>query len=58
MKAAFVLASCLACTSAFVPAPLARSRGVARMAADDDNSKAIPFDKRPANLDGTMPGKS
>jgi hypothetical protein len=58
MKLSLLSLASLACTaSAFMaPAPLARRSSAVRMAADDDNSIALPFDKRPTNLDGTLPG--
>jgi hypothetical protein len=52
------LASCV-CTSAFVvPNGLRRSMrmGIGGATDDDERSTALPFDKRPANLDGTLPG--
>lgn len=58
VRAAFAVAlgACVACTSAFVP-PASLGRRAVRMAAvDDDFSTALPFDKRPPALDGTLPG--
>lgn len=49
------LASCVACSSAFVvPSARASSRSALRMM--DDRSQALPMDKRPPALDGTLPG--
>lgn len=52
------LLSLASMASAFIaPTPLARrATGAVRMAADDDLSIALPFDKRPPNLDGSLPG--
>lgn len=58
MKVAALLSFASVASAFVVPsAPLTRrSTGVVRMAADDDLSIALPFDKRPTNLDGTLPG--
>jgi len=52
------LLSLASVASAFIaPAPLAaRASRTVRMAADDDLSIALPFDKRPPNLDGSLAG--
>jgi hypothetical protein len=51
------VASCVACSSAFVVPGVPARRSVARMVAvDEDRSTALPFDKRPPALDGSLPG--
>lgn len=58
MRASFVVAlGCVASASAFVTPAMPRRSGAVRMAAaDDDFSTALPYDKRPPALDGTLPG--
>lgn len=58
MRASFVVAlGCVASASAFItPAMRPRANAVRMVAADDDMSTALPFDRRPPALDGTLPG--
>lgn len=47
------LASCVACSSAFVAPSM---KPAARTIMMSDRSQALPMDKRPPALDGTLPG--
>eukprot|EP00608_Synchroma_pusillum_P010426 CAMPEP_0198421504 /NCGR_PEP_ID=MMETSP1452-20131203/1680_1 /TAXON_ID=1181717 /ORGANISM="Synchroma pusillum, Strain CCMP3072" /LENGTH=240 /DNA_ID=CAMNT_0044141717 /DNA_START=66 /DNA_END=788 /DNA_ORIENTATION=- len=51
------LAACVATAYAFVGRPSAvRSSSVRSMKMEEEMSTALPFDKRPINLDGSLPG--
>lgn len=55
MLAILVFVALAACANAFVT-PSVRQAGLALRMYQDERSIALPFDKKPPNLDGTLPG--